>query len=119
MLSSKKKKIFPPSFQSFDFFAEFYDVSNFGENLVKILSVRKYFPKTIKKGQIWGKMLKIFTNMPKNVILCENHKILAKYAQPSWAHFTQNFLNRKRNIDMLKNLQSEKYAKAYFPFPYI
>ena len=43
---------------------------------------------------------------------------MQKYAQPSEAHFTQNFLNRKRNIpDMLENLQPEKYAKAYFAFP--
>ena len=31
--------------------------------LVKILSVGKYSSKTPKKGQIWRKMLKIFTNM--------------------------------------------------------
>ena len=43
---------------------------------------------------------------------------MQKYAQSSWAHFTQNFLNRKRNIDMLKHLQPEKYAKA-FAFPYL
>ena len=44
---------------------------------------------------------------------------MQKYAESSWTHFTQNFLNRKRNIDrpMLKNLQPEKYAKAYFAFP--
>jgi len=44
---------------------------------------------------------------------------MQKYARPSCAHFTQNFLNRKRNIDMLKSLQPGKYAKAYFAFPYI
>jgi len=43
---------------------------------------------------------------------------MQKYAQPSWTHFTQNFLNHKRNIDMLKYLQPEKYAKAYFALPY-
>ena len=49
--------------------------------LVKILFVGKYSPKTIKKGQLWGKMLEIFTNMPEKVILCQNHGILAKYAK--------------------------------------
>ena len=48
--------------------------------LVKILCVGKYSPKTVKKGQIWGKMLEIFTNMPKKVILCQN-PVLAKYAK--------------------------------------
>jgi len=33
--------------------------------LVKILSVGKYSAKIVKKWQIWGKMLEIFTNMPK------------------------------------------------------
>ena len=31
--------------------------------LVKILSEVRYSPKTAKKGQIWGKMLEIFTNI--------------------------------------------------------
>jgi len=58
-------------------------LKNFGMSqiLVKILSVGKYFPKTVKKGQIYGKMLEIFTNMPKKVILCKNHGISAKYAK--------------------------------------
>jgi len=44
---------------------------------------------------------------------------MQKYSRPSWAHFTRNFLNRKRIIDMLENQQPEKYAKAHFTFPYL
>ena len=80
-------------------------------------SLGKY---ALKKGKFRVKCSKYAQICPKKVILCQNNRILAKYekyAQSSWAHFTQNFLNRKRNIDMLKHLQPEKYAKAYFAFP--
>ena len=69
-------------------------------------------------------MLEIFTNMPQKRILCQNHGILAKYAKICWTKlglfYTQNFLNRKKNIDMLKSVQPKKYAKAYyFAFLYL
>ena len=75
MLSSKK---IPPQVFNVLIFLENFGMSQI---LWKILSVGKYSPKTVKKGQIWGKMLKIFTNMPKKVILCQNPEILAKYAK--------------------------------------
>jgi len=67
-----------------NFFPQVFKVLIFLENfgmfqiMVRILFVGKYSPKTVKKGQIWGKMLEIFRNMPKKVILCQNPKILAK-----------------------------------------
>jgi len=66
-------------------------------------------------------MLEIFTNMPqKSNFMPKSRnfgKICKNMLNQVWAHFTQIFLNRKRNIDVLKNLQPEKYAKAYFAFP--
>jgi len=49
---------------------------------VKILSVGKYFPKTVKKkGKFGVKCSKYLQICPKKVILSQNHGILAKCAK--------------------------------------
>jgi len=62
-------------------------------------------------------MLEIFTNMPKKSNFMPKSGNFGKICSTKLGSFYSEFSESQRNIDMLKNLQHEKYAKAYFAFP--
>jgi len=83
--------------------------------------VGKYSPKTVKKGQICGKMLEIFRNMPKKSNFMSKSQNFGKICKNMLDQVGLISLRifrvaKEIHIDMLKNLQPEKYAKAYFAF---
>jgi len=111
-LKKKILKIFSSKFLKFQIFWEFWYISNFGENFI----CGKIFPENYQKRTNLGKMLEIFTKIPR-----KSNFILAKYAKICstlvelillWIFWIAKEISICSKVCNLENTQNH-----IFPFP--